>query len=295
MRDIALEIPLGALALVGRGQRRDPADARIEALGDALDDAALAGGVAPFEQHDDLEVLVHHPVLQLDQFALQPKQLPEIEAPVDGRPAGVVRRASSISAASRSSSISISSSSSKLSAISARMRLLRAAARSAAFILLVLLVMSSSPLQDAYLDTPRSGVCGRYRANPERAGDPRLRRRRLETAIDEVRAVDEAEARRPTPSPSTSRPSTRTVGEPGKRRRVASVRLSTWTSFSSTSWPGWRRRRMASTRWIASFTYGQRSEKRISIVLFMASSTPGARRRARGRRCLRRPRFPSHS
>src|SRR5438128_361720 len=50
MRHIALEIPLRALALARRRKCCDPADARIEALGDALDDAAFAGGIAALEQ-----------------------------------------------------------------------------------------------------------------------------------------------------------------------------------------------------------------------------------------------------
>ncbi len=82
MRDIALEVPLRALALARRRQRRDAADARVEPLRDALDDAALAGGVAALEQHHDLELLVADPVLQLDQLALQPQQLAEIELAV---------------------------------------------------------------------------------------------------------------------------------------------------------------------------------------------------------------------
>ena len=57
VRDVALEIPLRALALVRRGQRGDAADARVQPLRDALDDAALAGGVAPLEEHDDLQLL----------------------------------------------------------------------------------------------------------------------------------------------------------------------------------------------------------------------------------------------
>ena len=36
---------------------------RIEALRNPLDDAALAGGVAALEDHDDLELLMLHPVL----------------------------------------------------------------------------------------------------------------------------------------------------------------------------------------------------------------------------------------
>ena len=90
MRDIALEIPLGALALARRGQRDDPADARIEPLRDALDDAALARGIAALEHHDDLQLLMHDPVLQLDQFALQAKQLVEIEPAARRSAEGVV-------------------------------------------------------------------------------------------------------------------------------------------------------------------------------------------------------------
>ena len=81
MRNVALEVPLAAFALARRRQCGDAADARIEALRDALDDAALAGRVAPFKEHDHLEFLVHDPVLQFDEFALQTEKLLEIEAP----------------------------------------------------------------------------------------------------------------------------------------------------------------------------------------------------------------------
>ena len=47
--DIALEIPLRALAVVGRGQGGHAAHARVQALGDALDHAALAGRIAALE------------------------------------------------------------------------------------------------------------------------------------------------------------------------------------------------------------------------------------------------------
>ena len=91
MRGIALEIPLGALALVGRRKRGDAADARVEPLGDALDRAALAGRVAPFEQHDDLEALVLDPRLQADQLMLELEQLAKIDAAMKrlGRPLAV--------------------------------------------------------------------------------------------------------------------------------------------------------------------------------------------------------------
>src|SRR6516164_5323246 len=82
MRDIALEVPLRALALVGCGKGGDAADPGIEALGDALDHAALAGGVAALEEDDHLELVVLDPILELDQFALQAEQLLEIERAV---------------------------------------------------------------------------------------------------------------------------------------------------------------------------------------------------------------------
>src|SRR3954465_2218978 len=83
MGHVALEIPLGAFALVGSRQRGDPADPRVKALGDALDDPALAGGVAALEEDDHLELFVLDPVLQLHQLALHPEQLLEVDAPIE--------------------------------------------------------------------------------------------------------------------------------------------------------------------------------------------------------------------
>ena len=79
-----MEIPLGAFPLAGGGQGGDTADAGVQALGDAFDDAPLAGGIAAFKQHDDFQFFSDHPVLQLDQFALQTEQLFEIQVPVQG-------------------------------------------------------------------------------------------------------------------------------------------------------------------------------------------------------------------
>jgi hypothetical protein len=78
VRHVALEVPLGALALGRRRQRHHLAAARIEPLRHPLDDAALAGDIAALEQHDHLELAVDHPVLQLDELFLQPQQLLEI-------------------------------------------------------------------------------------------------------------------------------------------------------------------------------------------------------------------------
>jgi len=79
VRHVALEIPLGALAIARCWQRDGTAHAWIESLGDALDGAALAGRVATLEHNDHLLPAGHDPVLELDQFGLQLEQLPEIK------------------------------------------------------------------------------------------------------------------------------------------------------------------------------------------------------------------------
>src|SRR5437868_5823550 len=62
MRDIALEIPFGALALIRARQRGDAALARVEHAREHLDRAALARGVATFEDdHHALAGLGHPP------------------------------------------------------------------------------------------------------------------------------------------------------------------------------------------------------------------------------------------
>jgi hypothetical protein len=71
MLDIALEVPLRALAVGGLGQRDDTGHARIEVLHEALDGAALAGGVAALKQHHHLLAGVLDPALGLEQFDLK--------------------------------------------------------------------------------------------------------------------------------------------------------------------------------------------------------------------------------
>jgi hypothetical protein len=71
VRDVALEVPLGALALGRLLQRHHPRPARVEVLHEPLDRAALARRVAPLEQDDDAGAGVLHPVLQLQQLDLQ--------------------------------------------------------------------------------------------------------------------------------------------------------------------------------------------------------------------------------
>ena len=83
VRDVALEVPLRLLALGRRaGSATTRHDARVRALGDALDDAALAGRVAALEDHDDLQALRLDVLLHDHELALELAQLPvELGAP----------------------------------------------------------------------------------------------------------------------------------------------------------------------------------------------------------------------
>jgi hypothetical protein len=69
--DVALEVPLAALHLAGLFQRHHARAARVEVLHEALDGAALAGGVAALEQDDHALAGFLDPGLQLEQFDLQ--------------------------------------------------------------------------------------------------------------------------------------------------------------------------------------------------------------------------------
>src|SRR6516165_11658539 len=69
--NIALHVHLRLLSL-GRGrQRNNSKNARTYPLSDRLDNPTLARAVAPLEQHTNLQTLVHHPQLKLDQFRMQ--------------------------------------------------------------------------------------------------------------------------------------------------------------------------------------------------------------------------------
>jgi hypothetical protein len=67
---VALEVPLGALALGGRSQGDGTHDAWVGLLGDPLDRSPLAGRVAALEEDDHLQPLVHDPILQAHQLDL---------------------------------------------------------------------------------------------------------------------------------------------------------------------------------------------------------------------------------
>ena len=75
MGDVALEVPLRALALGRRAERHGADHARVGLLGDALDRAALAGRVAALEEHDHLQALVDDPLLQAHELDLQALEL----------------------------------------------------------------------------------------------------------------------------------------------------------------------------------------------------------------------------
>ena len=91
--DVALEVPLGLLAL-GRlwPVPRYAHDAGVQPLGDALDDAALAGRIAALEDNHDLEAAGAHPLLQLDQLNVQPGEFLVVDRLVE--PAFAFRRLS---------------------------------------------------------------------------------------------------------------------------------------------------------------------------------------------------------
>jgi hypothetical protein len=70
MRNVALKIPLPALALGRLGEGCDVALARIEVLADRVDRAAFTGAVATLEQHDYPCAGDARPAGVADEFAL---------------------------------------------------------------------------------------------------------------------------------------------------------------------------------------------------------------------------------
>ena len=64
MRDVALQVDLGLLAVGGGGQCHMTIDARARAGGDPADHAALARRVPALEDHNDARPLVFDPGLQ---------------------------------------------------------------------------------------------------------------------------------------------------------------------------------------------------------------------------------------
>src|SRR5262249_27976161 len=71
VRYVALQIQLSLLSIGRRRQRHDAEHARTDPLGDGLNRAALPGGVAAFEDHDDTQVFALDPVLQCAELDLE--------------------------------------------------------------------------------------------------------------------------------------------------------------------------------------------------------------------------------
>jgi hypothetical protein len=64
MRDVALDIDLGFLAVGGGRQGHVPEDTRARACGDSADHTPLTRGVPALENHNDARPLVFDPSLQ---------------------------------------------------------------------------------------------------------------------------------------------------------------------------------------------------------------------------------------
>jgi hypothetical protein len=71
MLDVALEEDLGLVPIGRSGKGDDPEHARADLLGDCLDGAALAGGIAAFEQDDGPQLLLLDPLLQMTELDLE--------------------------------------------------------------------------------------------------------------------------------------------------------------------------------------------------------------------------------
>ena len=77
--DVALDIHLRFFTIGRRRQRHKPKDARAHSLSYGFDRAALAGGVAAFEQNDDALPLRFHPILHVTKLDLELAQLLFVE------------------------------------------------------------------------------------------------------------------------------------------------------------------------------------------------------------------------
>ena len=91
MRDISLKIPLPPFPLGGRAQGDDTILPRVHSMGDALYHAAFSCGIAPLENHNDLELFGVDPLLQFHKFALKRKKRPDIDRFPNGLMRGGIR------------------------------------------------------------------------------------------------------------------------------------------------------------------------------------------------------------
>lgn len=77
---VTLKMSLCVLTVAWCRQHVRAAHAHIKPLGDAFEDAALAGRVTAFKQRHHLMARNHDPVLQFDDLTLQTKEFKEILA-----------------------------------------------------------------------------------------------------------------------------------------------------------------------------------------------------------------------
>ncbi len=73
--DIALDEQLGFLPIGRRGQGADTEYPGAHLFGQGFDGAALAGGIAAFEDDDHLQLLGFHPFLEMAKLDLELLQL----------------------------------------------------------------------------------------------------------------------------------------------------------------------------------------------------------------------------
>jgi len=71
MRHISLQEHLCFLTVGWRGKSYHTENTRADALGDCLDGVALAGGIAPLEEHDNAQPLGLYPMLQMTELDLE--------------------------------------------------------------------------------------------------------------------------------------------------------------------------------------------------------------------------------
>src|SRR5262249_17784893 len=95
--DIALQIQLSFLAIGPPRQRPHGEHRWAHPLRDGFDRPALAGGVTPFEDDDDAEAVVPHPILQRTELDLQFAQFRFIFLSLHRLAPGCARRSGAVS------------------------------------------------------------------------------------------------------------------------------------------------------------------------------------------------------
>ena len=88
MSDVALEVPLRCFAPGWFLQGHHANYSWVGSFHDPFDGAALAGGIAAFEDHADLEALGYHPLLEFHQLPLQTLELTFVGLAIQPFPGG---------------------------------------------------------------------------------------------------------------------------------------------------------------------------------------------------------------